>query len=805
MSRTHRMLRQCLTKQHTSWQGPNPGALQREQYMAYLPSSSTLGAQPGLGGNGPKPALVRSWNVPSQPPSQFLEYWHVMRANIVWIGLVAAAGAGLGWLVAMVRPAMYQARTALDIRSLNENFLNPPEGSSPIGTTGSVLPESYIQTEINILSSDSLRKRALAKLEAQQPPAAQNPDAPSWWRSLTGRFEASAVPFKTLAADAARRVKVRAVGNTRIVEVLCDARDGQLAADMCNNLAKTYIEYNLESREQSTKETGDWLQSQLDDVRRRLTKAENDLKDASKESAFLFDSDSAGNPAEEKLRQLQTELSRSEADRINKESDYIVASSRPVDTLPLALDSGPVREYRMRLSDLKRQLAELSSTMTPEHYKVRELNMEITEVESALNKERDDLVNRLKGDYETAKRRESVFAGVYDKQAAQVSQHADKAVRYNMLKREVDSDRKLYETLLQKVDEVGLAAALRTSTISVVDPAAAPPNPYSPNTVANVGIGFLGGSLLGLSFALLHLRSDRTLHRPGDASVHLQLRELGVIPSVRHRRLRMLLGRMKTSAGRQPLSGLSLGESTIEERQALVMPRNLPNSMALATWLQIPEMTEAFFGTMSSLRFATERGEQASVIVLTSPDPGEGKTTVATNLAIALAQIGRRVILVDGDLRKPCLAHIFDTVCETGLSELLDTVEPIDKVPLEKFVFNTPIPNLAVLPTNPANDGISTKLHSSRMRVLLERLRKEYDHVIIDSPPMLQIADARVLGWLADGVLLVLRARKTTKDAAMSAYECLLQDGIHVVGTVLNDWNPEKSEKYAYKSYQKTN
>jgi succinoglycan biosynthesis transport protein ExoP len=205
---------------------------------------------------------------------------------------------------------------------------------------------------------------------------------------------------------------------------------------------------------------------------------------------------------------------------------------------------------------------------------------------------------------------------------------------------------------------------------------------------------------------------------------------------------------------------------------------------------------------MSSLRFATERGEQANVIVVTSPDAGDGKTTVATNLAIALAQIGRRVILVDGDLRQPGLDRIFDTACESGLAELLEMEDPIEKTPLAKFVFNTPILNLAVLPTKAAREGICTKLHSSRMRVLLERLRKEFDNVIIDSPPMLHIADARVLGWLADGVLLVLRARKTTKEGAMAAHDCLLQDGIHVLGTILNDWNPHKREKYgAYKSY----
>jgi capsular exopolysaccharide synthesis family protein len=160
------------------------------------------------------------------------------------------------------------------------------------------------------------------------------------------------------------------------------------------------------------------------------------------------------------------------------------------------------------------------------------------------------------------------------------------------------------------------------------------------------------------------------------------------------------------------------------------------------------------------------------------------------------------VILVDGDLRKPGLSKIFDTTCESGLAELLEMDDPIEHTSLSKFIFDTSIPNLSVLPTKTAREGICTKLHSSRMGMLLKRLQREFDYVIIDSPPMLHIADARVLGWLSDGVLLVLRARKTTKDSAMAAYDCLLQDGINVLGTVLNDWNPRKSEAYgAYKSY----
>jgi uncharacterized protein involved in exopolysaccharide biosynthesis len=315
-----------------------------------------------------------------QPPSQLLEYWRVFRAKLGWICLLALVGTGLGWLVATIQRPMYQARTVLDIRSLNENILNPRDGSTT-GTSGSVLPESYIQTEIKILSSDSLRKRALERLlKSQQLPGQRGAATAATWRSLLKLPDPAAVPIKTLLEDAARRIKVRAVGNTRIVEVLCDARDGQLAADVCNSLARTYIEYNIESRYQSTKETGDWLQTQLDDVRRRLTKAENDLKDSAKETAFLFGSDTADNPAQDKLRQLQAELSRTQSERISKQSEYEIAVGRPADSLPVALDAGPIREYRMRAVELRRQLAELGSTMTPEHYKVRELTMEIAEV-----------------------------------------------------------------------------------------------------------------------------------------------------------------------------------------------------------------------------------------------------------------------------------------------------------------------------------------------------------------------------------------------------------------------------------------
>ena len=752
-------------------------------------------------------ANLADWTVSTvAPPSQLLEYIRVIRGNLAWISLLAVIGVLVGWLYSTLSSSMYQARTVLNIRSLNENFLNSAPGSST-STTDSVLPEAYVQTEIKILQSDSIRKKAMDKLleKASGPaqPASEKPETPSWL-SPWGWFKPTRVPFGDLVADAGRRVKLRAIGNTRIVDVLCDAQDGQLAANMCNTLGRSYIENNMESRVQSTKETSEWLQSQLDDVRRRLTKAESDLKDAGKTTDFGPTTEVAESPAQERLRQLQTELSRSQTERIAREAYYRVAATRQADSLPVEMDAGPIREYRLRLTELRRQFSEMKATITPEHYKYRELKMQIEEVERALQSERDGAVSRLRAELDAAEEREKMISSAYDKQAQQVSKRDDLAVRYNMVKHEVDSERRLYETLLQRVGEVGLTAAMRTSTISIVDQAVAPLKPYSPNTLASISLGFFGGSAVGLAFSLIRARSDRTLRSPGEASMHLQLRELGVIPSVRQRGflLRLKNPPSPTTVDLNPATGKAVSSLT-RKAEAFLMPRVSARSIALATWLRVPEITEAFFGTMNSLIFAANDVQwSARVIVITSPEVGDGKTTVATNLAIAMAQIGRRVVLVDGDLRKPRLHTIFDTSAENGLSKILEENDSISERPLHQLVSETQIPNLYVIPTKPAHGGISSKLHSARMRELLKRLRLEFDSVIIDSPPMQHISDARVLGWLADGVLLVFRARKTTREAALSVSDCLVQDGIHVLGTVLNDWNPRKGERYgAYSSY----
>jgi succinoglycan biosynthesis transport protein ExoP len=749
------------------------------------------------------PGAVHAYQPQStdKPRSQLLEYWDALRRKLVMVALLTAAGAGAGFLITMLQHPLYRARTVLDIRNLNENLLNMREGGAGAGFSGTGLPDSYLQTEIKILQSESVLKRALERMPKvqQTTPEEKSLSLFSGWLHVPGPKQGS---MSDLVADASHRIKVRALGNTRIVEILCDGRDGQIAANMCNNLAQTYIAYNMESRHESTSETGQWLKSQLEGLRLRLTQSESELKDTARESKLVFNSE-LDNPAQDRLRQLQAELSRAQAERINKQSEYEVLLTSAPDALPLALDAGPIREYRMRVSELHRQLAEMSATMKPEHYKVREVKSQITELENALQKERKDLLSRLHTDYDSVERRETMLKAAYDRQIVAVSEHGDKAVRYEMLRRDVESGRKLYEVLLQRVEEVNLANAMRASTISIVDKAVPSTVPYSPNWPVNTGIGLFAGACLGVGLAVVRSRSDQTLRDPGDAPSQLHVRELGVIPSAQDWSISLLLSRARPSRGSNGHTTLfSDGIQNNGKRPMAIRVRG-DQAVELATLRgDKPLVAEAFCGAMNSLLFARVGGARARVIVLTSPDIGDGKTTVAANLATALARASRRVALIDGDLRQPRLHKVFDLETERGLASLLLGKEPIEELPLAALAQPTGVDGLFVLPTASAKgEYVSALLHSDRLSRLMIRLRGAFDVVLIDTPPMMLLSDARVLGSLAHGVLLVFRAGKTTRESAFAAQQCFRQDGIPLLGTVLNDWNPRKSR--AYVQYQR--
>jgi capsular exopolysaccharide synthesis family protein len=691
--------------------------------------------------------------------------------------LIAFLGALAGFLLTLPQTPVYQARLSLEIQSLNENFLNMRDVNPTESGSSSYYPEYDIQTQVRIIQSRSLIERVIKKLDLDNRPLIINESRLSAWRKALGLPAPKPVSVREDAiAMAAGNLSVHAQANTRLIDVLCDSTSPNLAADFVNTLANEFIDQNLEGRWQTTQRTGEWLGRQMEELKIKLEKSEEALQAYARATGLLFTSEK-DNLTEQKLRQLQEELSKAQADRVAKQSKYELASTSAPDSLPEVLDDGSLRDLQAKLTDLRRQLAELSSTYTPAHFKVRKVQAQIATLESALEKERGNVIRRIRNDFQTATRREKLLVADYATQARLFSGQAALVSHYNILKREVDTNRQLYDNMLQRVKEAGIASALRASNIRVVDAAQVPRAPYKPSPFMNSALGFLGGLFLGVVFIVMRERADRSIQEPGESQFFLNLSELGIIPS----------------SGSDPT------------RKRHLLPAHRPDSaspdqLALVTRDRKPSvMAESFRAVLTSILFCSRDGSRPHVLVLASANPREGKTTVASNLAIALTEINQRVLLIDGDMRRPRIHEIFDLENKSGLGDLLREPASLDGRPIAE-IRETSIPNLFVLPAgSPA--AVSSLVYSNRLPELIARVRQDFDTILIDTPPMLQMADARVIGRCADAVILVVRANQTTRDAARMARQRLADDGTHVLGTILNDWNPRHTTSYGYYKY----
>jgi capsular exopolysaccharide synthesis family protein len=727
-----------------------------------------------------------------------LYYWHLILRRKWTVLIIGFVGTLSGFLVSLPQTPVYRSRVSVEIQALNDNLMNTRQ-IDPTPGTNDMYVQTDILTQIKILQSDSLMERVVTKLKVDKKPGAfEQPTRLSAWRKALGLPQPATPSREQAAGMAAASVSVRSVNETRIVEILSDSTDPKFAADFANTLVNEYMEQSLESRWKNAQRTGDWLTRQLEDLRINLEKSEDKLQGYARSSGLMFTSEK-DNVAEARLRQLQEELSKAQADRVAKQSRYEVALSSSLEALPEVLDDASLQDYRQKLTELRRQLAELGATYTSTHPKIERVDAQIASVQSALERERVNILKRIRNEQDAAARRESLLAAAYGTQAKLVSEQSGKTIHYGILRREVDTNRQLYDSMLQRVKEYGIASAMHASNMRVVDPAKPARLPYKPNLLQHAGVGFIAGLLLGTVFVVIQEQADRSLQSPGDGPTYLNLPELGVIPSAKaDRGLNSYFKRLPALKGHKD-SERTLGSALVKKNGG--RNGNGNHEIELVTWYRKPSLlAESFRTTLASILFFEANGDRPRILVMTSSAPGEGKTTVTSNLAIALAEISRRVLVIDADMRRPRIHDIFDVANTWGLSDLLREKDAVADYPFEALSRKTLIPGLYVLPSGPGTVSISNLLYSPRLAELLNRFRKEFDTVLIDTPPMLQISDARVVGRLADGVILVLKAGQTTRDMALAATQRFAEDGTPVLGTILNQWNPNSTTGYGYYS-----
>jgi len=736
----------------------------------------------------------------SAPPLDS-ERYRIRYLELLWrrkwliLGLVMlGALGGFGWVI--FNPPTYTASAVIELLGINESFLgmnqvDPQAGTGNYGTTA-----ANIQTQTRILMGNALRSRVMERVNLEMTPINSTPQ--DLFSKLRNRFKVLPQEPVELMREAIKHAalstRARGVGASRLIQISCESISPEVAAGYINALANEYVSQNAQIRSNAALRTTQWMEGQVEETRNRVEQAEKKLQGfmRSAGSAFVLDQ---GTLDESKLRQLQAELSASQAERITKQSRWELAKSSPVDSLPEVLDDGRLRELKNRITDLRRERAQLTATLTPQHYKVQRIDAQINELEQTLQQEKRNLVQRIQNEYESALRREKLLYNAYRGQSGTLVNQADKAAEYLTLKREAEMARQVYNTLLQQLNQAAVIAALPTNHARVVETAGVNAVAVRPKPLRDISLGgALGGLLAAGGFILFEMlrlkRLAKVFVAPGDTSELLHVPELSVIPAIEIEL-------------RRPLLRLAKGS-----RPAALLPK-LETSQELKAWNEGPSFfTESFRFALASLLSGKQTLRHAAVLV-TSPGAGEGKTTFTSNLAMAAARVGRKVLLIDADLQRARLHKVFKTPLEPGLRDLLTSEDPISSLDLAGYFRPTEIAGLTLLPAGSSEPSDSSGLFfSGRLHELMHLLKKQFDLVLIDTAPALYFSDSRLLGRLADGVILVVRSGKTNQESALAVTRRFQYDGVPVLGTVLNDWDPGDSHygsdySYYYSRYSR--
>jgi capsular exopolysaccharide synthesis family protein len=737
---------------------------------------------------------------PPPPAARPISYWQLARAHKFPILGFFVLGAIAGTANVTLKTPLYDASTTVELVGFNQSFMGMNQVDPQAGTDATSASASNMQTQISILKSRTLLNRVTDRMNLELAPQVSAPATP--FTTLRNHIpflqQDPLVQSREALTEAARTLGVRQVGLTRLLEISCSSTSPDVAANFLNALASEQVQQIQAARSNVTQQTSQWMDSQLEEARSRLQQSGEKLRDFVQKSGMDFFPDQA-TLADTKMGSLRTDVSAIQADRIAKQTRWELVQKTPPASLPDVLNDPTLQGLKGQITTLRGNLAPLTATLTAENPRVRKVQDQINEMEKALTNEEASLIKRVQSDYEEALRREKLLTGAYNAQTHSVSAQADKSSQYAMLKRDVDTDQQLYNNLLQQSSQAALVALAPTSSIRVVDAAIPNSQPSSPNPAKDIPTWAFAAGVLG--YALLLLREmarrkklEKLFDSPGYTQTFLGVPELGVIPSTQ---IAQPARKLLTVAQWRPWQSAGNGK---EPDTATENGHSTPS--VGGNGYQSTLLSESFRQTLVSLLRTKPRGHNP-VYVITSAGPGEGKTTLSANLARAMAEIGQRVLLVDADLRRPHVHTLLELGDHRGLSDVLAGPVEIGDLALDDFIQPTRIDNLSVM-THGLTESETPLFFSDRVAGLVALLRTRFDCILFDTAPALPFPDARLWGRHSDGVVLVVRAGVTTREGASVACERLLADGIPVLGTILNDWNPMAGSAlpYYYKSYQ---
>jgi succinoglycan biosynthesis transport protein ExoP len=618
-----------------------------------------------------------------------------------------------------------------------------------------------LQTQLTILQSDKVSIQVIKDLAL-----ARRPDFAGKMAVHASTLDPRLMPpqqLDELLKYFHESTRYEVLPKTQIIEIRFRSTDPQLATDGVNTVVDDYLVRNFQSHYDGTMQVSKWLSKQMDELKANAVEAQRKLADFQKRNDILG-ADANDNIIIDRLQQLNEQLTQAEADRILKEARYRLSSTGNPELVAAVVPSTTLEILRTQEADLKAQSAQVESKFGRGYPRVHELNIQLDKLEQSIAEEVRNVEERLRDEYLAANNTESMVRGALEAQKQEAFRLDGNAAEFATLKHEVESSQTLSDTLQLKLKEAGVTAGLASADISIVDRGRVPARPILPKTGLYLALAFFGGLFGGLVLGFMLEALDDTI------TTTEQIQEWGSLPAL-----------------------ASIPFAHASGKKLLPFPAGASAGIELVT-LQSPQSSaaEAYRALRSSLMLANV-DRPPKVIVVSSAFPAEGKTITSCNCAIALAQRGKRVLLVDGDMRRSSVHKIFGLDRQSGLSTLLAGVSGQECIV-------EPVPDLKtlwVLPAGRTPPAPAEMLASQRMTDMLKGWAAEYDHIVIDTPPMIPVTDALALAAQADAVLLVVRAGVSRRKALQRLSEMLTRINAKVVGVVLNAANLQLEYYYS--------
>src|SRR5262245_29639638 len=665
---------------------------------------------------------------------------------------------------------VYLATARIEIDRENTNFL-PFQGADSYDYMMDL--DNYIETQSRILTSETLALQTIRN--SGLIPHADLPEGSASEAITSGSLMNHKRPPELGAFLGGLGVK--RVPQSRLLDVSFESTNPDLAAQILNAHIANFMEQNFRSKYEASAKATTWLTDQLSELKVKVQNSE-DARLTYERQHQIWELDDKQNITTQRLNDLNRELTEAQNDRMRKEALFEFAKAGNIDAVP------QLRENNM-LQDLMRKRAETYSTFVdalnqygPNFPRVQRIQAQLKEIDRLMDNEKHNILEALGNDYNAARQREGLLAEALNDQKTEVNQMAASMVEYNILKRDAEGNKAMYDGLLTKLKEANLAAGLKSSNIRWVDPAMIPSTPTRPAKTRNIALSFLVGLVGGIGLALLREYLDNTVKTPDDVETLARLPSLAVVPA--------FTDENGSSRKHKLLGGASVNG---HEKRIELVAQHLPKS----------QMSEAFRALRTSL-LLSQADRPPQVILVTSALPREGKTTAAANLAVTLAQLGDRTLLMDADLRKPGVGRLLNLTegKYAGLSSYLAGVSSLDLV----TVAHPSIANLVAIPTGPLPPNPADLLSSHKLADAVRQLRTQYKFIVIDSPPIMAATDAVIVSVQADGVLLVVRSGETPKEAFTRARDLLTSVKCRLLGVVLNAVDSTAPDYYySYRYY----